>query len=128
MSNDTQQHPVTHNLNGAPLCESITIANTKRGVLINEGTRNERFEINDPVEYTQNIVVRFVNPAEGFEVPLSIEASRISDWKQQKSGKLNTADGCYSTKMDSITYFEAKDDKDECFKVTYRPPLTPVTW
>ena len=73
--------------------------------------------------YTVNIRITVENPPADYELPKTLEASQVSQWaeaKHEKGEKFQHSNGQYRLDSESVTEFEADDDKPHAISGVYR--------
>ena len=71
--------------------------------------------------FTKSLLVTFVSTTDKFECPLTLNSSRLQDWKKAKAS-LQLVDGTdYVLSEDSINEFPSTDTKPQAVSATYRP-------
>ena len=109
--------------------KSFNVRNTNNGSFeFNRATKQEEWVEGEG--YSNNLKVVFIEPVEGFEIPSTLESSRIADWQEQKKaqGKTLLAVAGVDYVSGSVTHFDAKDGKPEAIQVIYRAPQPAINW
>ena len=106
---------------------SFTVANTLVVETIGQGRNQKVVPVRDDADklvYTNKVRISIQNPPDGYEFPPTLELSRIQDWADTKSKEgetLRFVKRDYRAINDSLTEFEATDDKPEMISLTYAP-------
>ena len=109
--------------------KSFTVRNTNNGTYeYNRVTKQEEWV--EAEGYSKNLKVVFIEPEEGFDIPTTLEATRIADWVAQKAaqGKTLLCEDGVDYQAGTVTEFEARNGKPRATQVIYRAPQPTIAW
>tara|TARA_R100000152_G_scaffold20717_2_gene15545 strand:+ start:11344 stop:11658 length:315 start_codon:yes stop_codon:yes gene_type:complete len=103
---------------------NFSVRNTRNGKLVTNNITQKK-EWVEAEGYSDNLKVVFHSPDSGFDIPTTLEASRIADWVEQKKA-LNQVLLCKPNSDyigGKVTEFDNGD-----IQVIYRAATTPMVW